>query len=372
MTIDYHLTAIQNCITNRLDLTDLPHDDWIAAIVGDGPSRYSKSPALWNAGFAHFGIPAVYLPFDADASRLRDLVSVLRNCGRFIGMNVTVPHKVHIMQFLDELDPASRRIRAVNTVVRTSTGRLLGFNTDGEGFIQSILKPQPGQSQGFVESLKNLDVLLLGAGGSARAVAFHLSDHLEDGRLIISNRTLRHAVSLAAEIQQLGRHAVAIGEAEVAAWAPKVGLIVNSTTKGQGGLRRLSSNEITDLEPFSSLAPASTPVLRSFSGSEAMEQQHCRELASASIATNLNISTAIAASVPKGVGFYDLIYHPEETLFLSHGKSTGHRTMNGKAMIVNQAVIAFCQLICRAALKSRRIDTPETEKQLLEIMYHAW
>jgi shikimate dehydrogenase len=371
MTIDGNLTAVQNCITNRLDLTGLTHNGF-AAVIGDGPSRYSKSPALWNAGFAHFGIPAAYLPFDVDASRLRDLVSTLRNCDRFMGMNVTVPHKVHIMEFLDELDFASRRIRAVNTVVKSSTGRLLGFNTDGEGFIQSILTQQPGQSQCFVQSLKGLDVLLLGAGGSARAVAFHLSDHLEDVRLIISNRTLEHAVSLAAEIRQLGRHALAIGEAEVAAWAPKVGLIVNSTTKGQGGLRRLSSNETTDLEPFSSLAPASAPVLRNFSGSEATAQRRCRELAGASIETNLKISTAIAASVPKGVGFYDLIYHPEETRFLFHGRSSGHRTMNGKAMIVNQAVIAFCKLICGAALKSRAIDTPETEKQLLEIMYHAW
>jgi shikimate dehydrogenase len=371
MTIDGNLTAIQNCITNRLDQSDLAHDR-IAGIIGDGPSRYSKSPALWNAGFAHLGIPAVYLPFDVDASRLRDLVSALRNCDRFMGMNVTVPHKVNIMEFLDELDPASRRIQAVNTVVRNPTGRLLGFNTDGEGFIQSISKPQPGQSQCFVASLKGLDVLLLGAGGSARAVAYHLSDHLEDGRLIISNRTMEHAVSLAAEIQQLGRHGLAIGEADVAAWAPKVGLIVNSTTKGQGGLRRLSSNEVTDLEPFSSLASASAPVLRSFSGSEAAVRQRCRELASAAIATNIKTSTEIAASVPKGVGFYDLIYHPEETLFLSHGRLTGHRTINGKAMIVNQAVIAFCQLICGADLKTRRIDIPETEKQLLEFMHHAW
>ena len=261
MNIDGNLAAIQNWITNRLDKTELGNNR-IAGIIGDGPSHYSKSPALWNAGFGHFGINTVYLPFDVTASCLRDLVSVLRNCDRFMGMNVTVPHKVRIMELLDELDPCSQRIRAVNTVVRTSAGRLLGFNTDGEGFIQSISMPQPGQLQPFMQSLTGRNVLLLGAGGSARAVAFHLSDHLKNGRLVISNRTLAHAVALAGEVQKLGCNALAISEAEVAVWAPKVSLIVNSTTKGQGGLARRLSNEVTYLEPFSSLAPASTPVLR--------------------------------------------------------------------------------------------------------------
>jgi hypothetical protein len=165
---------------------------------------------------------------------------------------------------------------------------------------------------------------------------------------------------------------LAISEAEVSVWAPKVSLIVNSTTKGQGGLARLLSNEVKYLEPFSSLAPASVPVLRGFSGNEAAAQQRWRELAGPAIDANIKISMAIAASVPKGAGFYDLIYHPEETVFLAHGRLTGHPTMNGKAMIVNQAVIAFCKLICRAELKARRIDTPEAERQLLEVMYRTW
>ena len=74
----------------------------------------------------------------------------------------------------------------------------------------------------------------------------------------------------------------------------------------------------------------------------------------------------------KDVGFYDLIYHPEETVFLAHGRLTDHPTMNGKAMIINQAVIAFCKLICSAELTTRGIDTPEAERQLLEVMYQAW
>jgi shikimate dehydrogenase len=371
MTIDNDLTAIQNCITNQLDATAIGNRR-IAGVIGDAPSHYSKSPALWNAAFGRLGLNAIYLPFDVDAPHLRDLVSAMRNSDRFMGINVTVPHKMRMMEFLDELDPSAGRVQAVNTVVKTSAGRLIGYNTDGEGFIQSILAPQPGRQEAFIKSLKGIDVLLLGAGGSARAVAFHVSDQLERGTLVISNRTLDHAASLATELQKLGRRAKAIGEAEVSDWAPKAGLIINSTTKGQGGLRKLSHDELTNLEPFSSLAPAEAPVLRDFSDSETKPQRQWRELAGAKIETNNEISLAIAASIPKAVGFYDLIYHPEETVFLRHGRLSGHPTMNGKAMIVNQAVIAFCKCICSAELQSRGLASPETCRRILEVMYRAW
>jgi shikimate dehydrogenase len=370
MTIDSDITAIQNCITNPLDHIDIGNRR-IAGVIGDRPSYYSKSPALWNAALIHLDMNEIYLPFDVDALRLRDLVSALRDCHRFLGMNVTVPHKVRIMEFLDELDPGAERIQAVNTVVKTPSGRLVGYNTDGEGFIESILTPQPGQQRAFIKSLQGIDVLLLGAGGSARAVAFHLSDHLDGGKLVTSNRTFEHAASLAAEIQKLGGNAVAIAETEISDWAPKVSLIINSTTKGQGG-RRKPHDEATILEPFSSLAPARTTVLPHFDGNDAEARQRWRALAGAAIEANNKVSLAIAASIPKAVSFYDLIYYPEETVFLRHGTLTGHPTMNGKSMIINQAVIAFCRRICRPELQARGIDNPGTTREILEVMYRAW
>ena len=371
MSIDSDITAIQGRITNRLDDPPIGNRR-IAGVIGDAPSHYSKSPALWNAAFAHLGMNAIYLPFDVDSSRLRDLVSALRDCQRFMGMNVTVPHKVRIMELLDELDPEATRIQSVNTIVRRPEGSLVGYSTDGAGFIESILTPQPGQPHSFLQSLKGLDVLLLGAGGSARAVAFHISDHSDDGTLVISNRTLDRAASLAAEIRKLGRNVVAIDEADVSDWAPKAKLIINSTTKGQGGLRKLSHGEVTTLEPFSALASTQPPVLQDLSGGEAKVQGRWRELAGAEIEANSKVSMAIAASVPETVGFYDLIYHPEETVFLRHGRLTGHPTMNGKAMILNQAVIAFCKHICRAELQTRGMDAVQTQRQILEVMYRAW
>ena len=119
MTIHSDLTTIQNCIGNRLDDATIG-DRRIAGVIGDAPSHYSKSPALWNAAFDDLAMNAIYLPFDVDASHLRNFVSALRNSDRVMGINVTVPHKVQIMDFLDELDPSAERVQAVNTVVKTS------------------------------------------------------------------------------------------------------------------------------------------------------------------------------------------------------------------------------------------------------------
>jgi shikimate dehydrogenase len=355
VAIDSNLISIQNCISNRLET--VIGDQWLAGVIGDAPSRYSKSPALWNAAFADLGMNAIYLPFDVAASRLPELVAAFRNSDRFIGVNVTVPHKVRMLNLLDELAPGVERIRAINTVVKDRASRLIGYNTDGEGFVQSILTRQPGRTDAFVKSLDGADVLLLGAGGAARAVAFHISDHLRKGKLVISNRSLDHAASLAGDLHKTGRNAIAIDETEVSEWAPKVSLIINSTTKGQGGMHPVSSSEVTSLEPFSALAP--TPALQSLLDDTAVQANH-------------EASMTIAASIPKAVAFYDLIYYPEETVFLRHGRLTGHPTMNGKAMIVNQAALAFCQHICSAELQARGTNNDETARRILEVMYRAW
>jgi shikimate dehydrogenase len=355
MAIDSDIKAIQNCVTNRLDSAALG-DRRVAGVIGGGPSHYSKSPVLWNAAFGHLGIRALYLPFDVAGSHLHQMVLALRHCGCFMGANVTVPHKAQIMEFLDALDPGVERIGAVNTVVRTPAGRLIGYNTDGAGFVESVLVPQPGTPQALVDSLHGMDVLLLGAGGSARAVAFQVSDYLAGGTLVISNRTREHAVSLVAAIRKTGRKALAIGETEVSNWAPKVGLIINATIKGQGG---------APMESYSALAPAHPAATAGPERESAMPSQ-------TDIESNHALSIELATTVPKSVRFYDLVYSPEETVFLRHARLTGHPTMNGKSMLVNQAVIAFCKLICRADLQARGLDNPETSRKIVEVMYHAW
>src|SRR5688572_12147944 len=248
METDSTLTRIQGCITNRLDIAAIG-ERRVAGVIGDAPSHYSKSPQLWNAAFRMLGIKAIYLPLDVHQNRLRDLITALRNSERVLGANVTVPHKLKMIDYLDELDPDAAHIQAVNTIVRTQDGRLVGYNTDGEGFIDSILKPQPGQQTSFIESLADKNVLILGAGGSARAVAWHTAQLLGGGELLICNRTFESAAALAAEIRARGWPARAVPETELSTWAPRVGLIINSTTKGQGGLRSLENGTAITAEP---------------------------------------------------------------------------------------------------------------------------
>jgi shikimate dehydrogenase len=363
------IAAIHELIANRLDESAIGEKS-IAGIIGDGPSHYSKSPGLWNAAFSRLGMNAIYVPFDVDDARVGALLRTLKNSHRFMGVNVTVPHKVRVIDFLDELDSGAARIGAVNTVVKNPDGKLIGYNTDGEGFIDSLLIPPPALREAFVKSIDGMDVLLLGAGGSARAVAFHLSDWIGDGKLIIANRTREHAESLAGEIAKLGRQALAIDELGISNWATRVGLIVNCTTKGQGGVRQLTDGKATILEPYSALAPANPPVLAD--GAAANFEKQWYHSAQADIAANNQASHALAKSIPPATRFYDLIYHPAESVFLRHGQSTGHRTMNGKSMIVCQAARAFCKRICLQELIALGKNDDETFRTVTEVMFRAW
>jgi shikimate dehydrogenase len=339
------IAALQACVGNSLDF----HADRglkIAGVIGIRPSRYSRSPALWNAAFAATGIRAVYLPLDVEPTKLGELARVLRDQENLLGINVTVPHKLAIIDLLDELDPGAARIEAVNTVVRGKNGRLIGYNTDGAGFLASIFEASPGESAPFVEDLRGAHVLLLGAGGSARAVAFHVAERLDGGVLIICNRTLEHATALASALAARGNNARAVGENQLAERAVEAALIVNCTTKGQGS---------SEWESFSALAP----ILPDLSSTAALEDNRQRSL-------------ELAARIPKRTRFYDLIYHPEETVFLNHARATGHPVMNGKAMIICQAALAFTDHICAGELSSLGINAPDTPRKIREAMYKAW
>lgn len=363
------IAAIQSLISNALDANAIGAKA-IAGVIGDGPSQYSKSPALWNAAFRHLEMNAIYLPFDVADAKVGELLRTLRQSARFLGVNVTVPHKVRVMEFLDDLDPGAKRIQAVNTIVNQPAGKLIGYNTDGEGFIDSLLLAPPGQKEALVKSLDGMNVLLLGAGGAARAVAFHVSDHIGKGKLLIANRTRAHAESLANEIAKLGRQAIAIAEMEVVHWAPQVGLIVNSTTKGQVGMRQLANGMATMLEPYSALAPAHPPILAV--APNANFERQWRVLAAADIEANNRSSEALAQAIPQAARFYDLVYHPEETVFLRHGRFTGHKTMNGKNMIVCQAAIAFYARICQRRLQQLGKHDAVTRRQIAELMHATW
>lgn len=366
------LDAIQGCLSNPLP-AGVEKVSWFAGIVGDRPSQYAKSPVIWNPTFRKFGIDALYVPFDVEGDRLAGLVGALRAHPRLLGFNVTVPHKVRILSLLDEVEPKAGRIGAVNAVVRDGDGRLVGYNTDGQGGIDSLTQPQPGQAEAFAPDLRGAKTLLLGAGGAGAALAHYLGEALEGGTLLVANRTLVTAEALAASVREAGGQAEALAEGDLAKAAPEVDLIVNATVKGQAGLRQLAGGQATCLEPYSSLAPAHPASL------PGPAQGREREFYAAwwagswrDVAENQRLSCDLAARVPASARFFDAIYAPQETVFLRHGRLSGHRTLNGKAMNVCQAADGFFNRIMAGYLRENGRHDPETYAAIRDFMYQVW
>ncbi|WP_456434388.1 shikimate dehydrogenase [Thermosulfuriphilus sp.] len=151
------------------------------------PVAHSLSPAMHNAAFRVTGYPGVYVPFPTRPETLPAALSGLKALG-INGVSVTVPHKVAVMDLLDEIDPLARRIGAVNTIVTSPKG-LKGLNTDWLGALKAIEE---------VIDPRGRRVLILGAGGAARAIAYGLSE--AGAEVVILNRTRSKAEALAREI----------------------------------------------------------------------------------------------------------------------------------------------------------------------------
>lgn len=128
------------------------------------PVEHSLSPAMHNAGFKHLGIDYRYLAFSVRPEMLGDAVKGIRAMN-FAGVNVTVPHKERVIAFLDEVDEEAKFIGAVNTI-KNDGGRLLGYNTDGRGFMRSL------EESGI--AIRGKKVFIIGAGGASRAISYYL------------------------------------------------------------------------------------------------------------------------------------------------------------------------------------------------------
>jgi shikimate dehydrogenase len=198
----------------------------VVGILGD-PVRHSRSPAMHNAAFAALGLDWVYVPFHVRPAGLADAVAGLKALGAR-GFNLTVPHKEAVLPLLDEVAPAARVVGAVNTVVMAEDGRLVGHNTDGEGFSRALHEAHRFRAE-------RSRALVLGAGGAARAVCDQL---LREGipAIRICNRTQAKAEALA---EHLRAHHPA-GDVKALPWTPLdhraainwAELIVNTTTVG--------------------------------------------------------------------------------------------------------------------------------------------
>jgi 3-dehydroquinate dehydratase/shikimate dehydrogenase len=153
----------------------------IAGLIGN-PVWHSWSHIIHNAGFEKLSINAVYLKFQVD--KLKEFIDYFKQLNA-LGFSVTIPHKIEVMKYLDEIDEKAKEIGAVNTIV-IKNKKLIGYNTDCDGAMQAL--------KGKI-NLKNKDAVLLGAGGSTRAIAYGLRE--EGANVTILNRTVEKAKSLA-------------------------------------------------------------------------------------------------------------------------------------------------------------------------------
>ncbi|HKG31261.1 MAG TPA: shikimate dehydrogenase [Nitrososphaeraceae archaeon] len=190
-------------------------------IIGD-PVHHSLSPAMHNAAFNSLHLNCTYIAFRVPKGQLEESINALRAID-IAGFNVTLPHKVDIMGFMNYLDSSAEKATAVNTVHNVD-GILKGYNTDIFGFIEPLRKRNV--------NFNGMNILLLGAGGSARAVIAGFSEMKGINKITIANRTLEKARQLAKKATDLGLECQVIEMDNIKGIAVKSHLIVNTTSIG--------------------------------------------------------------------------------------------------------------------------------------------
>ncbi len=243
------------------------------------PLAHSLSPAMQNAAFAAARVDAHYTALSIPPARIRAALRGLKPSG-FSGFNVTVPYKETVLPFLDRVSAIARAAGAVNTIVADRRGRWTGHNTDVAGFRGLLSRAKIG--------VRGRRVLLLGAGGAAKAVCAAISG--EAGEIILWNRTAARARRLRESFPAPVRRRIHVIDEVAGLPALTLGVIINSTSIG--------------LRPGESL----------------------------------RLPGAVWSSKPAAV---DLIYNPPVTGFLRDARRHGCRAVNGLDMLLYQGAAAF-------------------------------
>jgi shikimate dehydrogenase len=254
------------------------------------PVHHTFSPAMHNSAAADLGLDVVYMALPVHPDSLADGVRGLAALG-FLGVNVTVPHKETVIPLLDKVDTAVQAIGAVNTITitrgETAEPILTGYNTDWSGFLADV--------QSHQVAVEGQECIVLGAGGSARGVAYALATsggrvHLFARRMEQADRLVDELVPHTPQGALAAYHWSKLGE--VCRSLTTVSLIVNTTPLG------MSPNVETTPWPESLRFPAGTFV-------------------------------------------YDLVYNPVETTLVKQAREAGCSATTGLGMLLNQGVQAF-------------------------------
>ncbi|ACS34097.1 shikimate dehydrogenase [Thermococcus gammatolerans] len=256
------------------------------------PARHSLSPAMHNAAFRELGMNAVYLAFEVAPERLKMAVDGVRGLG-IHGLNVTMPHKTTVIEHLDGLSGEAEEIGSVNTIV--NDGELIGYNTDGVGARRALE---------MVTSLRGKNVLIIGAGGAGRAIAYALSKVSE---VVVLNRTPEKARAL----ERFGVTGDRLTPENLRRYLANADVLINATPVG------MNSDE----------SPVPAELLR------------------------------------EGLVVMDIVYKPLKTRLLREAERRGCVTVDGLWMLVHQGAESFRlwtgksvdpELMRRAALEGLR------------------
>ena len=247
------------------------------AVIGD-PIDHSLSPNIHNAAFRHLELDHTYIAYKIPTGELAAGIDALKAI-KIAGFNVTVPHKIEMMKFLDEMDTTCKVIGAVNTVLNDN-GKLKGYNTDMIGFLAPIKKKNL--------TVKDSQVMLLGAGGAARAIVTAMVKE-KASKITIVNRTQENANNLADLAKKIGGNVNTVSMQEANKLIGDYKFIINSTSIGMRN------------EP----SPISTE------------------------------------NIGKDSIVYDIVYQPINTDFIKKSKENGATIIYGYEMLLSQAACSF-------------------------------
>lgn len=254
----------------------------LCAVIGN-PVAHSLSPALHNAAFNALGLDFVYMAFRVE--QLKSAIDGMRALENFRGLSVTIPHKIEIIGYLDQVSDLDRSIGSINTVINEN-GRLAGVGTDGPGALKALLDAGV--------NLEGARVLMLGAGGAARAIAFTLAMKSAPAELILMDINAETLAGLTADLLKGASAQVTAIPLDTTALAAAVGradVIINCTPIGM----------------------------------------HPRE----------DASVVPVELLQSGQAVFDIVYNPLETKLLREAKSAGCKVISGVEMFINQAVLQF-------------------------------
>ena len=247
------------------------------AVIGD-PIDHSLSPNIHSAAFRELNLENSYIAYRIPKGELSEGIESLKKI-KIDGFNVTIPHKVEMMKYLDKMDESCSIIGAVNTVTNTE-GILKGYNTDMDGFLDPFKKKEI--------KIQDTKILLLGAGGAARAIVAGVAKE-KAKHITIANRTLEKANNLAQ-------------------FANKIGLDANAIT---------IENIENDLKGYDIIVNATSIGLKNEPSPISLE------------------------SIKPETVVYDIVYMPMNTDFLKKAKERGAKIIYGYEMLLGQAVRAF-------------------------------